>query len=79
MVRTTTQHCLCLPRKLTVLPKKGTNLIVLMVNTNVHCRSCMLIRNIQDVELSTRKLKSETETSIYGWIGTPLVTQPPAW
>jgi len=46
MVRSTTQHCLCWPRKLTVLTTKGTNLIVFMVNTNVNCRSCMLIRNI---------------------------------
>ena len=71
MVRSTTQHCLCWPRKFTVLTKKGTNLIVFMVNTNVNCRNCMLIRNIWCWTLDS---KVEVSTSIYGGIGMPLVT-----
>ena len=76
MVHSTTQHCLCWRRKLTVLTKKGTNLIVFMVNTNVNCRSCMLIRNIWCWTLES---KVEVSTSIYGGIGTPLVTQQLTW
>ena len=41
--------------------KKVTNLIVFMVNTNVDCQNCILIRNI----------RCQVSTSIYGWIGTP--------
>ena len=47
-----------------------------MVNTNVNCRSCMLIRNIWCWTLDS---KVEVSTSIYGGIGTPLVTQQPTW
>ena len=47
-----------------------------MVNTNVNCRSCMLIRNIWCWTLDS---KVEVSTSIYGVIGTPLVTQQPTW
>ena len=74
MVRSTTQRCLRWPRKLTVLPKKGTNLIGFMVNTNVCCRRCLMIRNIWCWTLDS---KVEVSTSIYGGIGTPLVTQQP--
>ena len=47
-----------------------------MVNTNVNCRSCMLIRNIWCWILDS---KVEVSTSIYGGIGTPLVTQQLTW
>ena len=76
MARSTTQHCLCWPRKFTVFTKKGTNLFVFMVNTNVNCRSCMLIRNIWCWTLDS---KVEVSTSIYGGIGTPLITQQPTF
>ena len=44
MVRCTTLFMLAL--KVNAFAKKGTNLIVFMVNTNVKCRICMFIRNI---------------------------------
>ena len=74
MVRSTTQRCLRWPRKSTVLPKKGTNLIGFMVNTNVCCRRCLMIRNIWCWTLDS---KVEVSTSIYAGIGTPFVTQQP--
>ena len=54
---------------LRILLKKGTNLIVFMVNTNVDCRSFMLTRNIW---CWTPDSKVKVSTSIYGGIGTPL-------
>ena len=47
-----------------------------MVNTNVNCRRCMLIRNIWCWTLDS---KVEVSTSIYGGTGTPLVTQQLTW
>ena len=79
MVRSTTQHCLCWPRKFTVLTKKETNLIAFMVNAIMPMLiakgTCWYVTF--DVEFSTRKLKSQQ--SIYGRIGTPLVTQQLTW
>ena len=58
MVRSATQHCLCWPRKLTVLPKKGPIYLSLwpipMLIAEVACWYVTF-----DVELSTRKLKSQ--------------------
>ena len=54
---------------LRILLKKGTNLIVFMINTNVDCRSFMLTRNIW---CWTPDSKVKVSTSIYGGIGTPL-------
>ena len=47
-----------------------------MVNTNVHCRSCMSIRNIWGWTLVS---KVEVSASIYGGISTPLVPQQLTW
>ena len=47
-----------------------------MVNTNVHCRSRMLIRNIWCWTLVS---KVEVSASIYGRISTPLVPQQLTW